>query len=83
MDVARFFAYGLLGPESSSYLGTSDHVARTIAANGLRLVLDEHRTTTTPDAQERQAGQDESCLRRRRRRREVDVALRRRGEGPG
>jgi hypothetical protein len=48
MDVARFFAYGLLGPESSSYLGTSDHVARTIAANGLRLVLDEHRTTTTP-----------------------------------
>ena len=47
MDVARFFAYGLLGPESSSYLGTG-HVARTIAANGLRLVLDEHRTTTTP-----------------------------------
>ena len=48
LDVARFFAYGLLGPESSSYLGTSDHVARTIAANGLRLVLDEHRATTTP-----------------------------------
>jgi ParB/RepB/Spo0J family partition protein len=48
MDVARFFALGLLGPETSSYLGTSDHVARTIAANGLRLVLDEHRTTTTP-----------------------------------
>ena len=48
MDVARFFAYGLLGPETSSYLGTSDHVARTIAANGLRLMLDEHRTTTTP-----------------------------------
>lgn len=48
MDVARFFAFGLLGPETSSYLGTSDHVARTIAANGLRLVLDEHRSTTTP-----------------------------------
>jgi ParB/RepB/Spo0J family partition protein len=48
MDVARFFAFGLLSPETSSYLGTSDHVARTIAANGLRLVLDEHRTTTTP-----------------------------------
>ena len=48
MDVARFFALGLLGPETSSYLGTSDHVARTIAANGLRLVLDEHRTTRTP-----------------------------------
>jgi hypothetical protein len=48
IDVARFFAYGLLGPETTSYLGTGDHVARTIAANGLRLVLDEHRTTTTP-----------------------------------
>jgi len=48
MDVARFFAFGLLGPETSSYLGTGDHVARTIAANGLRLVLDEHRATTTP-----------------------------------
>jgi hypothetical protein len=48
MDVARFFAYGLLGPESPSFLGTSDHVARTIAANGLRLVLEEHRVTTTP-----------------------------------
>ncbi|MGI8729590.1 MAG: ParB/RepB/Spo0J family partition protein [Solirubrobacteraceae bacterium] len=48
MDVARFFALGLLGPESGNYLGTGDHVARTIAANGLRLVLDEHRATTTP-----------------------------------
>ena len=48
MDVARFYAYGILGPPSTSYLGTSDHVARTVAANGLRLVLDEHRTTTTP-----------------------------------
>jgi ParB/RepB/Spo0J family partition protein len=47
MDVARFFAYGLLGPEASTY-GNADEVARTIAANGLRLVLDEHRTTTTP-----------------------------------
>ncbi len=34
--------------DAVSYLGTGDHVARTIAANGLRLVLDEHRTTTTP-----------------------------------
>ena len=34
MDVARFLAYGLLGPESTHYLGTGDHVARTIAANG-------------------------------------------------
>jgi len=38
----------LLGPETGNYLGTGDHVARTIAASGLRLVLDEHRTTTTP-----------------------------------
>ena len=48
VTVAKFFAYGLLGPESSAYLGTSDHAARTIAANGLRLVVEEHRTTTTP-----------------------------------
>jgi hypothetical protein len=48
MDVARFFAYGLLGPDTPSYLGSDDHTARTIAANGIRLVLDEHRTTTTP-----------------------------------
>jgi ParB/RepB/Spo0J family partition protein len=56
IDVARFFAYGLLGPETSSYLGTSDHVARTIAANGLRLVLDEHRTTNTPTLKSGKAG---------------------------
>lgn len=37
MDVARFFAFGLLGPDTSSYLGTADHRARTIAANGIRL----------------------------------------------
>jgi hypothetical protein len=47
MNVAKFFALGLLGPETSSYLGTSDQAARTIASNGLRLVLEEHRTTTT------------------------------------
>jgi hypothetical protein len=56
MDVARFFACGLLGPESAHYLGTSDHVARTIAANGIRLVLDEHRTTTTPTLKGGQPG---------------------------
>ena len=49
INVARFFAYGLLGPESAGfYTGNSDHTARTIAANGLRLVVNEHRTTTTP-----------------------------------
>ncbi len=46
--VARFFAWGLLGPQTTGYLGTSDHTARTIAANGVRLVVEEHRTTTTP-----------------------------------
>ncbi len=48
IHVARFFALGLLGPDSSSYLGTREHTALTVAANGLRLVLDEHRETTTP-----------------------------------
>jgi len=47
MDVARFMAYGLLGPDASPY-ASNDDVAKTIAANGLRLVLEEHRTTTTP-----------------------------------
>ena len=48
MDVARFFAYGLLGPDTRGYLGTGDHTVATIAANGIRLVFEEHRTTTTP-----------------------------------
>ncbi|MDQ6811028.1 MAG: ParB/RepB/Spo0J family partition protein [Actinomycetota bacterium] len=48
MDVARFFAYGLLGPDERGYLGTGDHTVATIAANGIRLVIAEHRTTTTP-----------------------------------
>ena len=56
MNVARLFAYGLLGPDTSSYLGTGDHVARTIAATGIRLVLDEHRTTITPTLKSGQPG---------------------------
>jgi ParB/RepB/Spo0J family partition protein len=48
VDVARFFAYGLLGPDTRSYLGKDDHTVQTIAANGIRLVIEEHRTTTTP-----------------------------------
>jgi len=48
MDVARFFAYGLLGADTLGYLGKRDHPAETIAANGIRLVIEEHRTTTTP-----------------------------------
>ncbi len=41
-------AAGLLGPERSNHLGSADNVARTLAANGIRLVLDEFRTTETP-----------------------------------
>ena len=48
MDVARFFAYGLLGPDQRGYLGTGDHTVATIAANGIRLVFEQHRETTTP-----------------------------------
>jgi ParB/RepB/Spo0J family partition protein len=48
MDVARLFAYGLLGPDERGYLGTGDHTVATIAANGIRLVIEQHRTTTTP-----------------------------------
>jgi ParB/RepB/Spo0J family partition protein len=48
IDVARFFAYGLLGPDERGYLGTGDHTVATIAANGIRLGIAEHRTTTTP-----------------------------------
>jgi hypothetical protein len=48
MDVARFFAYGLLGPEPSGFGSTHDNRALVLAANGIRLVLDEHRTTETP-----------------------------------
>jgi hypothetical protein len=46
----------LLGPETAHYLGTGDHVARTIAANGIRLVLDEHRSTETPTLKSGQPG---------------------------
>jgi ParB/RepB/Spo0J family partition protein len=48
MDVARFFAHGLLGPDTKGYLAKDEHTALTIAATGIRLVIDEHRTTTTP-----------------------------------
>jgi hypothetical protein len=56
MNVARFFAFGLLGPNTPNYLGTGDRVARTIATNGIRLVLDEHRTTETPTLKSGQPG---------------------------
>jgi hypothetical protein len=46
MDVARFFAYGLLGSGSRDLLSPGT-VAR-IAATGIRLALDEHQTAITP-----------------------------------
>jgi ParB/RepB/Spo0J family partition protein len=56
MDVARFFAYGLLGPDQRGYLGSGDHTVATIAANGIRLVIEEHRSTTTPTLKSGQPG---------------------------
>ncbi len=56
LDVARFFAYGLLGRDTPNYLGTDDHAARTIAATGLRLVLGEFRDTQTPTLKSGQPG---------------------------
>jgi len=47
MDVARFFAYGLLGSDQAGY-SDRDRTAATVAANGIRLVIDAHRQTTTP-----------------------------------
>jgi ParB/RepB/Spo0J family partition protein len=48
MDVARFFAYGVLGSPSLGFHGAGPHTVATIAANGIRLVIEDHRTTTTP-----------------------------------
>jgi len=56
MDVARFFAYGLIGPQTHAMLGTRAHTARRIAANGIRLVVDEHRTTVTPTCKDGSPG---------------------------
>jgi ParB/RepB/Spo0J family partition protein len=46
IDVARFFAYGVLGRETSD-LRRHD-TAAVIAATGVRLVFDEHRETVRP-----------------------------------
>ena len=56
MDVARFFAYGILGASEPGYLGGRDHAVTTIAANGVRLVFEEHRSTTTPTLKSGQPG---------------------------
>ncbi len=47
LDVARFFVYGLLGPEASA-MSAGECPAALIAANGIRLVIEEHRSTITP-----------------------------------
>jgi ParB/RepB/Spo0J family partition protein len=47
MDVARFFAYGLLGSDRPGYSDTH-RTAATLAANGIRLVVASERQTTTP-----------------------------------
>ena len=47
LDVARFFAYGLLGSDQPGY-SDGQRTAATIAANGIRLVIDSQRETTTP-----------------------------------
>ena len=48
MDVARFFAYGILGCDQLDFRGGGSHTVATIAANGIRLVIADQRTTTTP-----------------------------------
>jgi ParB/RepB/Spo0J family partition protein len=48
MDVARFFAYGVLGSPSLDFLGAGPHTVATIVANGIRLVVSDHRETTIP-----------------------------------
>lgn len=45
LDVARFFVYGVLGTERGY---GRDTLVEVVAANGIRLVIDEHRETTTP-----------------------------------
>ena len=38
----------MLGPESLGFYGSDDVLSRRLAANGIRVVLDEFRTTETP-----------------------------------
>ncbi len=47
IDVARFFAYGLLGSDRPGY-SDAHRTAATLAANGIRLVIDSERRTSTP-----------------------------------
>jgi hypothetical protein len=49
IDVARFFVYGLLGPdpERSSYYSDAGERVRRIAAQGVRLVVEDFRKDVT------------------------------------
>lgn len=47
IDVARFFAYGLLGSDQPGY-SDANRIAATLAANGIRLIVDSQRETTAP-----------------------------------
>ena len=79
MDVARFFAYGLLGRESSSFMGKGSRCADDRGERAAARARGAPRHDDA-DAEERQAGCDEGRLRRRRGCREVAVAVRRRRE---
>lgn len=49
MDVARFYVYGILGGDwRNTHWSPADDRAKVLAANGIRLVVAEHRTETTP-----------------------------------
>jgi hypothetical protein len=78
LDVARFFAYGLLGADSDGFYSADDLLCPRLAANGIRLSARRVPHHRDPDAEVGQAGQDEGHLRRRRRRRGVAVEVRRR-----
>lgn len=48
LNVARFFAYGLLGNGSSSPYSPRESLVHQLAATGIRLVVPEQRTEVTP-----------------------------------
>lgn len=58
LDVARFFVYGLLGPDpqSSSYYTEVGERVRRIAAYGVRIVVDDFRKDVTKTKQDGSRG---------------------------
>ena len=76
LDVARFFAYGLLGPESSATWGPATTSRGRSRRTGCGSCSTSTARPTTPTLKSGKPGQDEGRLRRRRRRRQVAVALR-------